>query len=796
MLALALQRQNKRDAALRLIEEMDPRVRASSPEIMTTLCEIYIDQNRLDVAANAAADYARAYPEHVLIHQYLQARMMLARGEIPAAIQRLVAVARGNPQFASARYHLALAYLRQGDYERAHTVLESFLRDFPNDENGLTLREFLYAGEVPRDQALTRSNSLLAARDAQPEQLVFAARALLKHSAAASAGAGKPLDAGESAAATHLLWRAAELEPDLAAPYQLLIRRYLDQADPASAQRALDRAVAGGVDPAAMQKERLLLALANHDAEGAAGLMKQVAGQPNLSAQTVVEYAVVAAKAGQVDLALNLVEQAAGLQPGLGPLLRTEAAILCVRSNLDEKALQLVEAHAGDLDAPADPELREARLRLARLLAVPGSNAKLEAASRLVASVRNDAPAQPDALLLDARIRALQTPPDYESARQRAGQALAANSSNAEAVLLLAQIDFAQGRISEALEGARAAAGLAPQNPEILLFKADLEQAANRPADARDTLRTLVASDPANVQAAIKLFKNYCDGGDLPEAEALLQRIEKTHPDNPAVNLDVLRAKLTVARGQGSAEAVRLLREQYQANPDSAVLRELAAALSAAGERQEAEKLLNDAANGPLKDTPEPWALLGEFYLQADDAESINKASSALTRALLLAPERPGAMRAAIRLFLREGNSDGALNMCQRYLKAQPNDADVLSQEAALLLRAGRPDDALDAIDRALQIVHLPSGVFVRANALLALGRCQEALADLQRIAGAGKIDPADHDAAMAEVYLGLNDEGLARRYYDSAKEKLAANHRPFTDQLNRIKDKLERSSP
>jgi len=364
LLALALQRQDKRDAALSLIKEMDPVIRASSPELMTTLCEIYIDQNRLDLAANAAADYVRAYPDHLLVHQYLEARMMLARGETASAIERLLAVARGNPQLASARYHLSLAYLRQGDYERARTVLESFLRDFPQDENGLTLREVLYAGEVSRKQALSRANSLLA------------------------------------------------------------------------------------------------------------------------------------------------------------------------------------------------------------------------------------------------------------------------------------------------------------------------------------------------------------------------------------------------------------------------------------------------AAAGPLKDTPEPWALLAEFYLEAADPESINKASSALTRALLLAPEHPAAMRAAIRLFLREGNSDGALSMCKRYLKVQPNDPNVLSQQAALLVRAGRPAEALDAIERALQIVERPAGIFIRATALLALGHCQEALADLQRVAGDEEVDPADHDAAMAEAYLGLKDENLAQRYYDSAKEKSLAAHRPFTDQLNRLKDKLERSNP
>ena len=796
LLALALQRQDKRDAALTLIEQMDPRVRASAPELMATLCEIYIDQNRLDDAANAAADYVRAYPDHVLVHQYLEARMMLARGETANAIERLVAVARGNPQLASARYHLALAHLRQGDYERARTVLESFLRDFPQDENGLALREVLYAGEVPREQAVARANSLLAAPDAQPGQLLFAARALLQHSVSAPSGAGTPLDPAESAAATNLLWRAAELAPDLAAPYQLLIRHYVDQADTASARRALDRAVAGGVDPATMLKERLLIALGSRDAAEAAAVMNAVAAQPDLAAQTAVDYAAIAAGAGQIDLGLEFLEQVAGIQANLAPLLRTEAAILCARGNLPEKAIQVLDSHPDVAGAPGDPALRSARLRLARLIAVPGAERALQAAAALVASVRNDAPAEPAAILVDARIRALETPHDYEGARKLAGQVLEENSSNAEALLLLSQIDFAEGRIKEALDGARAAAGLAPENADILLFKADIEQATNRPSDARDTLRALLASDPRNVRAAVKLFNNYCNSGYVPEAEALLQSLEKAHPNNPGVNVEVLRAQLAIARGQGNPEAVRLLREQYQANPDPAVLRELAGALSAGGERGEAEKVLLDAAAGPLNDTPEPWALLADFYLESADAQSLDKASTVVTRALLLAPEHPAAMRAAIRLFLREGNSDGALSMCQRYLEAQPNDPNALSQEAGLLARAGRPGEALDAIERALQISEQPGSLFIRATALLALGRHQEALADLQRVAGGEHIDPADHDAAMAEAYLGLKDEDLARRYYDSANEKYEAAHRPFSDQLNRLKQELEGSNP
>jgi predicted Zn-dependent protease len=133
---------------------------------MATQCEIYIDQNNLDKALDSADAYQRAFPDQVLIHQYLEARMYLARGQAADAVTRLVAVVRGNPRLASARYYLALAHLKAGDAERARSVLEAFLREYPDDKNGLALREILHAGEMPQEEALDRAKALLEDKDA------------------------------------------------------------------------------------------------------------------------------------------------------------------------------------------------------------------------------------------------------------------------------------------------------------------------------------------------------------------------------------------------------------------------------------------------------------------------------------------------------------------------------------------------------------------------------------------------------------------------------------------------------
>ncbi len=501
----------------------------------------------------------------------------------------------------------------------------------------------------------------------------------------------------------------------------------------------------------------------------------------------------MAAGAGCAETGIAFLERVADQTPALAPLVRAEAAILCLRANLDEKALDLAQRQDGQAGSTMDAALNGARLRLARLLSMPGNNAKLEAASRLVALVRLTAADDPVALLVEARVRALKTPPEYETARELVGQVLAVDPLNAEAVLLLSQIDFAQGRVAEALDGARTAAGLSPGNPDVLLFKAEIEQASNLPSDARATLRSIVAQHPENLAAALKLFDNYLSAGYVTEAGTMLDHIDKERPSDSTVDLDELRGRLARATGQRAPESLQTVRETYRAQPDMDHLRELIAALKARGDRAETEQTLAVATAGPLGTSPEPWALLAECYLDEDGAESTRKASAAVTRALLIDPQNPSAMRTAVRLFLRENNPDGALSMCERYLKAEPNDPGMLSQQAVLLTRAGRPQEALHAAERSLRVVQRPPAVFVRAGALLALGRYKEALTDLQQTTNAEQIDPADHDAAMAEAYAGLKNEELARRYFVLAKDKFQAAQRPLTEQMKRLASLFER---
>ncbi len=90
-----------------------------------------------------------------------------------------------------------------------------------------------------------------------------------------------------------------------------------------------------------------------------------------------------------------------------------------------------------------------------------------------------------------------------------------------------------------------------------------------------------------------------------------------------------------------------------------------------------------------------------------------------------------------IGLFL-QGDLRGAEAAFERVVELDPDWADGPVNLARVRVREGDPEGALEATDRALALAPgLPRALFFRAMALKALGRYDEALADLREIAGA-----------------------------------------------------------
>jgi predicted Zn-dependent protease len=128
-----------------------------------------------------------------------------------------------------------------------------------------------------------------------------------------------------------------------------------------------------------------------------------------------------------------------------------------------------------------------------------------------------------------------------------------------------------------------------------------------------------------------------------------------------------------------------------------------------------------------------------------------------------------GASAVLAAVHLAGGNRDSALEAAQRALAHDPDDLTVLILVAEAALEARRPEVALEASDRMIEIApENPRGLASRFKALVLLGRNDEAAAALARLEAEGiGSDPAiaaGACVATAEFLVKVRDEPEAGR--------------------------------
>lgn len=183
----------------------------------------------------------------------------------------------------------------------------------------------------------------------------------------------------------------------------------------------------------------------------------------------------------------------------------------------------------------------------------------------------------------------------------------------------------------------------------------------------------------------------------LPVALALVPKLRRALPDHEeAVLFDA-----TVMRAQGNVEgAVRALASYVASHPDAFEARRAwAHALAAAGRRPDALGVLDEG----LKRLRAAPLLVGRAAIQLE-LRDLAAAQASLDE--VKATGRPAlraeaaALRAAVRLAHRD--VPGALAAAEEGLKASPVSAIALRAKARALELAGRPAEALAALDAAI----------------------------------------------------------------------------------------------
>lgn len=789
----AYQEQSGYEAALEVMETMDPFVRLDSPDLLLVHHELLTASIQLDRAKEVRAEFLKAYPKNSQLGDYMQAREMLASGEPGPAAKKLNTVAESLPGFRQARYYLVVALLQSYQRERAKSALELLIRSNPGDVHAQELYEREFGGtRKSAMQAVSSAQDLLSNPDASAETLVSAADFLFT-AQPPSGATGPTFDTVQS-----LLDKAVQRDPKYTKTYPLLADLYLRKGKPGEAKAVLERAEQqwGAIEGADMV--RAWIALAEDNQQGALDAFQVQLSQHELSSNTVRRWANSFAARGHMDAALALLATGAKqLPPDKAEDLLADPVNLCIRfGDLDRaySELQALEAQTAAAGGPPDSQILSAKEQLTQMLARSSTPRQTALAKTLVESLLQAAPNEKRYQLLQAEVQCRQTPPDFASSAAILGRLLQADANDVPVLQAEADLAMLQSDLSKALDFARRAAAAAPQDPVVNLGLARIQLSGKRFAEAQATLEHVLMLSPNDSQALELLFSAYMANGRLDQANSVLARMGQAASTDPGLawRLSLLRGRLSAAKGENLGGVEEMLRGRYVNNPDDIeALRGLAEVVARQGRDAEAEQLLQGFADGHAS-SEEAWVMLGQYFLAKPTPENTGKASLAFTRALVLHPDYAPAMRGLMDLYVRTNSLAQVLQLCERYLSIHPSTPEILYKKAVLMVQVSHDrEGALATIEQALALSREPEFLYFRGMLQLDFKRYPEALQDFQEAGKLRDVNSADLDMGLAEAYAGLNDGASAARYLDSAKRKLDNGAPGNKDRLERLQKGL-----
>lgn len=774
-------------ASLRTLLEVDPLIRADAPQLFLSLAELQITDDLIDDARRTIEEYKRSYPAHRTVTDYLEARVMLATGDADGAARRLAIVVEQNPDLTAAQFFLAMAHLRTGNRVMARSHLESYLRRNPADENARIVLERETGAEQTPEELVAAAEGLLAQSDARPVALVSAAFTLFE-SALRQGSAARYVDL-----ASRLFERAIDIEPRTPSAYVGLADVRTAVGNTAGAREALARGLAAGIE-----EQRLLRAFANvsaeeGDIEAARGYFDRMLAGDDATVDAVVEWAEFFARRGHLDVALGCLDAGAARldTPESRARLAAQRVEAAMAAGDGERAFALLadaEAQTSGV-ATAVEKLDAAKITLVEWLLDQGGSDAAGRAEQVLQGVLTRAPEDPRALAAQGRALTLRVPPDLDRAAAVFESVLRRDSANVQALTGMGYIAASRGEMTKALEYAGRAVSFAPRATGLQLWRAELLVRMQRHLEAEQVLQSLLAREPRNAAAVELLINSYAATNQQQKADEVLTRFEQQVGDDPAWAdaLRGLRGKVVMAAGLDE-NAVRVLREQYEAQPDDFhAVRRLAFALLGQGRAQEAEPIVKEYVAAHESD-PGAFVMLAQFYLGTRDPSRLDDASGALTRALLIDGNSVPALREMVEVQARKGNMPGLLAACDRYLTLNPEDAHVHYIKASFLRSdPSRLGDALEAANRAATLERRPDYVGLRGIIYLERKDYARALEDLRAVSAEVVETSAEVDAALAEAYLGVGETDLARSFYESAKRKAEQEGIPAPRRLEQV---------
>jgi tetratricopeptide (TPR) repeat protein len=279
------------------------------------------------------------------------------------------------------------------------------------------------------------------------------------------------------------------------------------------------------------------------------------------------------------------------------------------------------------------------------------------------------------------------------------------NHNPEEVAPRLALTEFLQrdGDVERALKEIDAALAIAPRSEAARLVRAQLllESSPTTVDEAKRVVAEVLQENPNSVAALFTDAKFLVVEGEYEKAAQQLRRVIQ---EQPSASASLLLGIAYVRMGQDDLARAELVQALQLDDTNYVARSELASLYLRSGNRQlaaqEAEKALQQRPNDPKMLLTLADSQIG-LGLQAEALETLEKLRGADWDSV----GSPGRMRLAwAGMYQNLGRMDTATALIQEILDASPGDPAALRQLRNLYVVTGRPRDALEPLNRGIEL--------------------------------------------------------------------------------------------
>lgn len=275
-------------------------------------------------------------------------------------------------------------------------------------------------------------------------------------------------------------------------------------------------------------------------------------------------------------------------------------------------------------------------------------------------------------------------------------------------------------------------------------------------AAAVATALLLVACGGDNPEALLASAKDYIAKNDHKAAVIQVKNVLQKQPDSPEARF--LLGSSLLASGDVTAAEIELYKARALKYPDEQVVPKLAQALLAQGK---SKKVIEEFANTKLS-APAAVAELQTALASAYAIERNGPASQAALKAALAAdPNNVTATLMQIRGKLATGDADGGAAQLDALIAREDKSAEAWQLKGDLLQFRNKPDEALAAYRKAVQVrPTFAQGHVGAVNVLLRQGKMDEVDKEMEALK---KLAPNHPETRYLETQIAFTKKDLPK---------------------------------